>query len=74
MTGEDGTEWRPVNPLTIARLRGLRNLYLSGVYQITDISLKKFEFLELRELSLAHCQMVRQFSRSVSIRSRFINL
>lgn len=42
----------------ITNLKGLRVLRLSGVYQVSDISLNTFKFRELKELTLARCQLV----------------
>lgn len=47
---------------TISRLKGLRNLNLTACNQVTDVSLKYcFNFLELKNLSLAKCQQVSSF-------------
>lgn len=42
----------------ISRLKGLRILRLSGVYQLSDVSLNCFDLPELKELTMARCQMV----------------
>uniref|UniRef100_A0A336M0P5 CSON005795 protein n=1 Tax=Culicoides sonorensis TaxID=179676 RepID=A0A336M0P5_CULSO len=45
-------------PYRISRLKGLRILRLSGIYQISDVSLRHFRFLELKELTMARCQLI----------------
>lgn len=64
ITGENFNDgrWSCLYPISISRLKGLKVLKLSGAYQITDASLRKFRFLELKELSMARCQMVRKSS------------
>lgn len=50
---------------SLTRLKGLRELDLSGCSRITDVSLKhNFSFIELRVLSLRKCCQVKHYDLS----------